>query len=291
MIYPNNRLIVNGIDITEKFGIILLDGYTLGPPVPKTYVVDIPGGNGKLDLTEVLLGDTAYDNRTQTFPVVVLDPNDVETIKTRLSNFLHGKSFDYQMTMDPDYTYTGRFSIESYSHTTYSNFVEVDFSIKIDAKPFKMARTKVFKVDGVGGVNAYFESGRQRVRPIIQTNGFTKVIFDNKEYVLGKGTWTLNDVTFINGTNKIYFNTFDIKNLLWSDLKTNGITWGSFRTKPLYQWYKSNGDGTMVNDTWNTLVNTKWSDLAEKTWGSLMYKAEVTKNVEPIYIEYEWGDL
>ena len=52
--YPNNRLIVDGKDLTKEFGIILGDGYVMEPPSPKTYIVDIPSGNGKLDLTESL---------------------------------------------------------------------------------------------------------------------------------------------------------------------------------------------------------------------------------------------
>ena len=58
---PNNRLIVNGVDLSTEYGMILLDGYTLSPPEPKTYTVDIPGGDGVIDLTEGLTGDVAYN--------------------------------------------------------------------------------------------------------------------------------------------------------------------------------------------------------------------------------------
>ena len=53
---PNNRLIVNGVDLSIRFQMVLLDGYTLEPPEPKTYTVDIPGGNGVIDLTRLLPG-------------------------------------------------------------------------------------------------------------------------------------------------------------------------------------------------------------------------------------------
>lgn len=61
--YPENRLIVNGVDLTLKYGLILIDGYKLDPPEVKKYEVDIPGGDGVIDLTDSLLGDTAYKNR------------------------------------------------------------------------------------------------------------------------------------------------------------------------------------------------------------------------------------
>lgn len=291
MQYPENRLVVGGIDISEAFGLVLLDGYTLTPPSPKTYVVDIPGRSGKLDLTETLLGDTAYDNRSHTFPFAVVDPESVESIKTKVSNFLHGRSFDYQMTMDPDYTYHGRFTIDSYGHTKYSNGTVVDFSIKVDAVPFKMAPNKIYKIDGIGGVVVYFNSGRKRVRPVIQSDGFVKVIFNGTETILGKGTWTINDMYFKEGPNKVYINTYDIKNLLWGDLKTNGITWADFGKKPLFEWYKSKGDGTYVMDTWGSLANVTWESLATKTWADLSYEVSDTSGIKGVYIEYEWGDL
>ena len=64
---PDNRLIVNGVDLSVTYQMVLLDGYTLEPPKPKTYTVDIPGGNGVIDLTEALTGDVSYSNRTQKF--------------------------------------------------------------------------------------------------------------------------------------------------------------------------------------------------------------------------------
>ena len=101
---PNNRLIVNGVDLSIRFQMVLLDGYTLEPPEPKTYTVDIPGGNGVIDLTEALTGDVAYKNRKQEFTFAVIDVKNFEKVKTEVSNFLHGRAFDYTMTMDPGYT-------------------------------------------------------------------------------------------------------------------------------------------------------------------------------------------
>ena len=137
--YPNNRLIVDGVDLSVRFQMILLDGYTLSPPEPKTYTVDIPGGDGGIDLTSAMTGDVAYSNRSQSFTFMVVDPDSFERVKTDVSNFLHGKSFDYQMTMDPGYTYHGRFSVTEYSHAVYAypGLVGV-FTISVDAEPYQL---------------------------------------------------------------------------------------------------------------------------------------------------------
>lgn len=309
--YPDNRLIVNGVDLSERFGMILADGYTLAPPSPKTYTVDIPGGNGKLDLTESLLGDTAYENREQEFIFYVLNMTDsdivkiesgsfktvrtitdtFEAVKTEISNFLHGKAFDYVMTMDPGYIYHGRFAVSEYSHTLYANGLLGAIKIKIEANPFKTKAAQVFKTDAVGGKTVYFPSGRLRVRPTIETDGLTKVIYKNKLIRLQQGSWTINDLLFEEGTNEVYFSTYDVRNLKWGDLKTNAITWKDFKTRRLHEWYKSNGDGTYVIKTWSDLSDKTWSDISNQKWVDLSYLTDVNAAVKTVYVKYDWGDL
>lgn len=292
--YPDNRLIINGVDITETYGMILLDGYTLEPPEPKTYVVNIPGGNGKLDLTESLLGDAAYNNRNQTFSFAVINPKDFEAVKTKVSNFLHGRAYDYKMTMDPEYRYHGRFRVTGYDHSSYMNGKVGTIKISIDADPFKYKEKQFYEVDAIGGKEFIFESGRKRVQPVIETDGFIKVIFNNTLYTLPSGTWKLSEVTFQNGDNKLYINSYDVHSLTWKGLKDNGITWGKFGQKRLFEWYKSGGDETMVPLTWNDVSDKTWSKLTINKWSDLVTLKSIeglSANVKEVKITYEWGDL
>lgn len=289
--YPNNRLIVNGVDLTTEFGIILGDGYVLEPPSPKTYTVDIPSGNGKLDLTESLFGDTVYENRKQEFTFYAIYTTNFEQLKTKVSNFLHGKSFYYRITMDPEYTYHGRFTVSSYTHTAYSSGILGTIKITIDADPYKYKETKIYSLNAIGGNIFAFESGRKRIIPIFETDGFLKVIYNGKKIILQKGTWTINDLQFTNGINTIYLNSYEIRNCIWGDLKTNSTTWGQFKKKRLFEWYKSNGLETIVSKNWMDISNLSWSSLADSTWASQTYKYEETGDIKNIYMKYEWGDL
>ena len=252
--YPNNRLIVNGVDLTEKFKMVLVDGYTLSPPSPKTYTVDIPGGNGKLDLTEALIGDIVYGNRKQEFIFYAINTENFEKLKTEVSNFLHGQAFYYQMTMDPEYTYHGRFTVSSYSHSKYTVGVVGTIKIKIEADPFKFKKAQIVKVNAVGGQVLNLKSGRMSVRPMIETDGFTKIIYNNKLETLSQGTWDINDFILTEGDNEVYVNSFDIRNLKWKELKTDKITWGDFKKQRLFEWYKYNGNGVYANKTWANLA-------------------------------------
>lgn len=289
--YPKNRLIVNGVDLTEKFKMVLVDGYTLEPPEPKTYIVEIPGGNGKLDLTETLIGDTAFNNRKQSFQFCIIGTTDFEQVKTNVSNFLHGKDYDYKITMDPNYTYHGRFKVTEYQHDSYSLGIVGVINIEVDSRPFKLKDQQVVRVDAIGGKIMYIESGRMRVRPVIETDGFVKIIYNNKLIVLQQGSWALNDLYFTAGQNEVYFNSYDIRNILWSDLKTNNITWGNFKKRRLFEWYKSNGDSTYILLSWSDLSSNTWSSIEDKTWADMTYKSEQTSVIRDIYVKYDWGDL
>lgn len=289
--YPNNRLIVNGIDLTSEFGIILGDGYVMEPPSPKTYTVDIPSGNGKLDLTESLFGDTVYENRKQEFTFYAIDTKKFEQLKTKISNFLHGRSFNYTMTMDPGYTYHGRFKVSGYSHKSYSSGILGTIKIEIDADPYKYKDTKIYSLNAIGGNIFNFESGRKRVIPTFDTPGFLKVIYKGKKIILQNGSWTINDLQFTNGNNELYLNSYEIRNLTWGDLKTNSVTWGQFKNKRLFEWYKANGDGNIVLKNWGDISNLTWSSLSDLAWSTQMYKYEETGTIDSTYIKYEWGDL
>lgn len=96
----------------------LLDGYVHNPPDMKTYVIDIPGRNTQLDVTENVYGDVQYENRKNEYELVMIlmdddypqykddDPNPTYMLETR-SRFeyyktlvyskLHGKRYFYRV--------------------------------------------------------------------------------------------------------------------------------------------------------------------------------------------------
>lgn len=289
--YPENRIIVNGVDLTLKYGLIIADGYKLDPPEVKKYEVDIPGGDGVIDLTDSLLGDSAYKNREIEFDCYIIDIGRFEDIMTEINRELHGKAFDFKMTMDPEYTYHGRFKISDKKQNMYMNGLVGYFKMTIDSNPYKYKNDAVYRINAVGGINVEFLSGRKRVRPTIETDGFLKVIFNNKLFNLPQGTWTVNDILFKEGINEIYFNSYDIKNLTWSDLKKMKTTWREFKKKRLYEWYKSQGNGHYVNETWDDISSITWNNLSKKKWSDLIYMSDVTENIQDTFIKYKVGDL
>lgn len=219
--YPENRLIVGGVDLSVRYQLILLDGYTLSPPEPKTYTVDVPGGDGVIDLTQALTGDVAYSNRNQEFTFLVVDTENFEKVKTEVSNFLHGKAFDYNMTMDPEYTYHGRFTVTDYQHQSTANHGIVGaIKVKVSAEPYKLKGHKAYALNATGGAMFRLPSGRKPVHPIIETAQPCHVRFGDVITEVPAGTYRLNDILFEEGFNNIYINSYRFYNITWDDLKT-----------------------------------------------------------------------
>lgn len=292
--YQNNRLIVNNVDITTNFQLVLIDGYTLSPPEPKFYTVDVPGGNGVINLTESLTGDVLFSTRSQDFIFNVLFPNDFEEIKTKLSNFLHGKEFDYVMTMDPDYTYHGTFQVTAYSHQAYSEGIVGEVQIHIDANPYKRLTTKVYHLNAAGGRLYHFPSGRKPVRPVIETKQATKVIWNDTVYQIGVGTFRLNKVLFKEGINDLYINTFEIFDTLWQDLGNGGkhrMTWDQASEYTWDEIQRIEIDEAVIAMSWDDLNQTRWNELTSQgvRWRDLDYKPDSSDS--SAYISYDWEDL
>lgn len=287
---PNNRLIVNGVDLSIRFQMVLLDGYTLEPPEPKTYTVDIPGGNGVIDLTEALTGDVAYKNRKQEFTFAVIDVKNFEKVKTEVSNFLHGRAFDYTMTMDPGYTYHGRFSVDSYSHEAYANGLLGQFKIKVDADPYKLKEHCAYRLNATGGKLYRFKSGRRPVHPTVECTQPTWFTWNGKEQLVPAGTYRLNDVVFTEGINELYVNSYKLWFVRWADLKNKQLTWNDLLDKRWDDIQRMGGDVEDAPQSWSELFDKDWDSLSEKTWDQLNFgRKQLPESI--VYLTYDWEDL
>lgn len=104
------------------------------PPEPKTTYVDIPGGNGALDLSESLTGYPTYNDREGEFTFRVM--NDYGLWSDRYSEimeYLHGRRLYAVLEDDPNWFYDGRFNVESWaSGDTWS-----EITIGYRTNPFK----------------------------------------------------------------------------------------------------------------------------------------------------------
>lgn len=144
------------------FGLVLED-MDIPPASPKTNYVDIPGGDGSIDLTEAF-GEVKYNDRELEF-AFSCRKEDFETKKRIVANAIHGKRMRVSTTVDPGYYYQGRVYIDSYETSAVFGRIIV----KAIVEPYKYHGEKVSQRISAPGAGTVTNGGIKAVIPDIIT--------------------------------------------------------------------------------------------------------------------------
>lgn len=288
---------VDGIDLGAMFGAFLAEGTSMPAPEPKTYTVDVPGGNGCIDLTEALTGDVAYKNRDAELVLAVPHPENWERSKSQIYSFLHGRQLPFTLGVDPGYTYTGRFSVEEDEyHGLPPDGVGI-IKVKVSTNPYKLRERCSYRLNATGGRMYRLESGRRPVHPTIECDSACWVTWRGKTVTVPPGAFVLRDVVFREGWNEIYVNSQPLWLELWGDLSEGGkdaMTWGqagAFRWDGLHRL----GLAEDAPQCWADIAGARWADLGEggaepRRWTELDYRHGTVAD-STVYLIYDWEDL
>lgn len=297
---PNTRMIVGGVDLTDRFGVWFTDDYTLGTPsIEDSYITPKGSTRGQIYLDETVFGDVSYGTREQTFTFVLPYPKDWEFIKKQMMNFLHGREFDYWFTFDPDYTYHGKFQVDEHYTEYHIGYVKLN----VTAEPFKTKKQNIYQLNGAGGAMYIFESGRMPTRPQVECATPTIFTFNGETTEVGAGSWYLNNVLFTEGENKLYINSLQTFTTEWDYFAQSGtgaITWdgaNEYRWDAFANAYDDEGEKrerSKVN-TWAELLPLyTWDRIKaqDKAWTWYNYKPAYAVDIDTtVYLTYDWKDL
>lgn len=118
----------------EDWKLILKERPDISFPEPKTNYIDLSGSDGQIDLSEVLTGEVKYKNRVGSFTFTYVSDRDKwDLIKTKISNYLHGKRMKIILDDDRSHYYIGRFSLNEW----VSDKKTGDLVINYDLEPYK----------------------------------------------------------------------------------------------------------------------------------------------------------
>lgn len=100
------------------------------PPSVKTNMVDIPGGDGVLDLTTALAGRPTYNNRTGSWTFYVQNGfKDWTALYSEIMVYLHGQAFKAILEDDPAYYYEGRFAVNQWKSDQQWSQIVIDYNV------------------------------------------------------------------------------------------------------------------------------------------------------------------
>lgn len=155
---------------------LILSRVDITPAVPKTNYVDIPGGDGSLDMTEAH-GEVKFKDRTLTFTFTMRpdDPKTWEEKQTQVSNALNGKRID-RIVLDNDsgYYWAGRCAVSQYASNKKVRQIVVTATVspyKYEKEPSVQAVSATTTVQSVIITN----EGRKTVVPSITVGDITYI--------------------------------------------------------------------------------------------------------------------
>ena len=241
--------------LLETYG-LEIESFEETPPAPKTYVVDVPGGQD-IDLTEALTGHTAYSNRRLTLSLLYWwGERGFMEVATDLKTLLHGMRSEFTLSWDPGYTYTGRASVTALEFIPRNRF---RMTVEIDAEPWKLREVHTTTVSAVGGVIVHCQGGRRPVHPLITCNYPVTVDFEGAEFTVPAGqTYRMADVTLTEGDNAIWLNIYHFRTATWADV--SGQTWASVAGTPWARIVVADGETGADEFTGDGSVTLQWRE-------------------------------
>ena len=122
----------------DDWGLALTTQPTFQTPPTKTKYLDLPGGNGVIDLTTAITGYPVYGDRTGSFTFVApVKQAQWQPLLSEIAEALHGQAVRIILDDDPGWYYEGRVSLNiDACERQYATVV-----INYDVGPFKWAIT------------------------------------------------------------------------------------------------------------------------------------------------------
>lgn len=121
----------------RAYGLLLKEYPIFTAPKPKTKLIEVPGSDAVIDLTESLTGKVPYGTRKGIFEFTVMGGRSKwPAVYAALLNDLHGKRMQIVLDDDPNYFYLGRVEIDSWA----SDKVTATIVIVAEVEPHKHRR-------------------------------------------------------------------------------------------------------------------------------------------------------
>lgn len=212
---------INDCHMLRDLGLALSRTDCVQPPVPKTTLLDIPGGNGAIDITDSMTGRTVYNNREIKMEFGRgLGKKEWPTLYSDLLRRFHGQKVKVIFDDDKNYYYAGRATVSEYSRFQMLGTVV----ITVDAEPYKLEMlssldnwlwdTFNFKTGIIRSYKNLVVDGERTLRvvgrskvvvPLIISDAAMTVSFNGGIYDVVAGNNKIYDIVIEEGENSLTF--------------------------------------------------------------------------------------
>lgn len=169
----------------DEYGMKLMEFPLIAIPKVKSEFVEIPFGDGSIDVSDVLTGYPTFENREFTL-IFSLTWNHQENqlYLSKIQNELIGKKVKMTLENDPSYYLNTRIISGNIEHSEYNNHIFLEFECVSDPYKYKIKETiKTFNLkSGTTKINLY--NDYLRVYPEIVSSVNLKI--NNIEFKSGE---------------------------------------------------------------------------------------------------------
>lgn len=137
-----HSLIIGDRNTYDDFGLIPTTRLVINPPEPNLSYLEIPGGNGVIDLSETLTGMISYSNRTGNLEFLISGAKNWSELFSELMGYLHGRFMRVVLEDDSLYYYEGRLTLDTWKSNKNNSTITLSYNLA----PFKYETTNA--VDG-----------------------------------------------------------------------------------------------------------------------------------------------
>lgn len=190
-------------DSKDYFGLAIENTDCIGAPVRSTEnMVQVPGRDGLLDMTDVVFGGEYFVSREIKIKFGgIQNAEDWDSVISSFRNLFEGRTVKVEFATIPGWYFIGRCEIKDFKHKrALGTFT---FSIP-QADPYMYKDCSVTKTASSSGVTASIDITRKTVVPVITAaNDNTKIIKDGETYTFNAGTSSDPELRLAQGTNTL----------------------------------------------------------------------------------------
>ncbi len=131
-----------GTNTWEDWHLIPSTRPTIAQAGVSTNFVDIPGRSmGPIDMSTYLTGEMVYTPRQGSLEFIVDNGHERwEDIRTKIVNFIHGKTLKICLSDDPEWVYGGQFTLNEWRSESWNSKIVIDYVLA----PYKFPITWSF---------------------------------------------------------------------------------------------------------------------------------------------------
>lgn len=179
---------------------LLLTSKEIGTPAVKKNKIDIPGGDGSIDLTD-FFGEPKYEDVQHKFEFTTIEPqSDFLSQYSQVKNAIHGRKVRIILDDDPTFFYWGRCRVSNFTSSKGIGTI----SVECDCEPYKYKLNKTVVTRTVSGTaDITLTNSRKRAVPEITTTAAMTFVFGDGSWAKAAGTFTIPELELAEGNNRV----------------------------------------------------------------------------------------